>query len=53
MTTSTTATAKTTTGRTSLIAERVMQQVHFLIGQKSLKFNFQKNSECNINIFRP
>ena len=42
MTTTTTATAKTTTGRTSLIAERVMQQVHFLIGQKIIEIQFPK-----------
>ena len=46
MTTTTTATAKTTTGRTSLIAERVMEQVHFLIVQK---INWNSTSKRIVN----
>ena len=42
MTTTTTATAKTTTGRTSLIAERVMQQVYFLVVQKLIEIQLPK-----------
>ena len=53
MTTTTTATAKTTTGRTSLIAERVMQQVYFLVVQKLIEIQLRKkDSECNNNIFK-